>query len=141
MHSDDGHKIDELRGDRPNDDGHRDDLREAAIAAELSTGYRERSESAAWHHVIVRIGRIIVGFLVLFAGLAMMILPGPGLLGIAAGLAILARDFEWAARLLLIVREKANEAKDAATGKTGTVVLIVFALAAAAAGVYWYWLR
>lgn len=118
-----------------------DELREAAIGAELSTGQREQTESAAWHSVIIRIGRITVGFLVLFAGLAMMVLPGPGLLGIAAGLGILARDFEWAARLLLIVREKASEAKDAATGKTGTVILVVLALAAAAAGVYWYWLR
>lgn len=118
-----------------------DDLREAAIAAEISTGHREQTEAAAWHNVVVRMSRIVLGFLVLFAGLAMMVLPGPGLLGIAAGLGILARDFEWAERLLLIVRKKANEAKDAATGRTGTVVLVVLALAAAAAGVYWYWLR
>jgi len=118
-----------------------DELREAAIAAELSTGRREQTASAAWHNVIVRVGRITVGFIVLLAGLAMMILPGPGLLAIAAGLAILARDFEWADRLLLIVRDRASKAKDAATGKTGTVILLVLALAAAAAGVYWYWLR
>jgi len=36
----------------------------------------------------------------LLAGLAMLALPGPGWLTIAAGLAVLAREFSWARRLL-----------------------------------------
>lgn len=36
----------------------------------------------------------VVGGLVVAAGLAMLVLPGPGLLTIAAGLALLALEFE-----------------------------------------------
>lgn len=41
-----------------------------------------------------RAGIAIVGGLVVLAGLAMLVLPGPGLLTIAAGLALLALEFE-----------------------------------------------
>jgi tellurite resistance protein TerC len=40
----------------------------------------------------------IVGGLVLFVGIAMIILPGPAFLVIPTGLAILATQFEWAKR-------------------------------------------
>jgi len=40
------------------------------------------------------------GGLLLVAGAAMLVLPGPGLLVIAAGLALLATEFLWARRLL-----------------------------------------
>jgi hypothetical protein len=43
----------------------------------------------------------VAGFAVLTAGLAMTVLPGPALIVIPAGLAILAREFPWARRLLL----------------------------------------
>ena len=46
----------------------------------------------------------IVGAIVVLAGLAMCVLPGPGLLTVAAGLAILATEFEWAGRLLDFAR-------------------------------------
>lgn len=48
----------------------------------------------------MRIARTISGFVLLGTGVAMLALPGPGLLTIAAGLAILASEFEWARRLL-----------------------------------------
>lgn len=51
----------------------------------------------------VHLKRIVVGILgglVLFVGIAMLILPGPALLVIPAGLAILATQFEWARRWL-----------------------------------------
>ena len=43
-----------------------------------------------------RIVRIIVGSIVLLAGLLMLVLPGPALLVIPLGLTILAIDFPWA---------------------------------------------
>ncbi|MFD0856243.1 PGPGW domain-containing protein, partial [Actinomadura adrarensis] len=43
-----------------------------------------------------RIGVFTVGATVLVGGLVMMIAPGPGLLGIVVGLAILATEFAWA---------------------------------------------
>jgi uncharacterized protein (TIGR02611 family) len=48
----------------------------------------------------MRIVTIVAGFALLAAGIAMLVLPGPGLLAIFAGLAILAREFHWARRLL-----------------------------------------
>jgi uncharacterized protein (TIGR02611 family) len=49
---------------------------------------------------VVRIAKIIAGFTLLIAGAAMVVLPGPGWLTIAAGLAILAGEFVWARRML-----------------------------------------
>lgn len=42
----------------------------------------------------------IIGGVVVLAGLLMMPLPGPGVLVVFAGLAILATEFEWCRRLL-----------------------------------------
>jgi len=47
-----------------------------------------------------RVARIAAGFGLLAAGVTMLVLPGPGWLTIVAGLAVLAREFEWARRLL-----------------------------------------
>ena len=41
----------------------------------------------------------IVGGLLVFAGVLMLVLPGPGILAIAAGLALLALEFEAAREL------------------------------------------
>jgi hypothetical protein len=60
-----------------------------------------------------RVAITIAGFAVLLAGLAMLVLPGPGIVVIIAGLAILATEYVWAQRLLRIAKEKANQAKDA----------------------------
>jgi len=49
---------------------------------------------------VLRYAKIAGGFLLLAAGIAMIALPGPGWLTIAAGLAILAGEFIWARRLL-----------------------------------------
>jgi uncharacterized protein (TIGR02611 family) len=59
-----------------------------------------------------RVGVTIAGFAVVLAGLAMLVLPGPGIVVILAGLAILATEYVWAQRLLRIAKEKANQAKD-----------------------------
>jgi uncharacterized protein (TIGR02611 family) len=42
----------------------------------------------------------LVGSTVLLVGVALLVLPGPGLLIIAAGIAILATEFLWARRAL-----------------------------------------
>ena len=59
-----------------------------------------------------RVAVTIAGFAVVLAGLAMLVLPGPGIVVILAGLAILATEYVWAQRLLRIAKEKANQAKD-----------------------------
>ena len=49
----------------------------------------------------------VIGSIVLIAGLLMLVLPGPGILVIIVGLAILATEFVWAERLLIRARERA----------------------------------
>jgi uncharacterized protein (TIGR02611 family) len=46
----------------------------------------------------------VVGFTVLLIGLAMIVLPGPAIVVIPLGLAILATEFVWARRLLQRVK-------------------------------------
>ncbi len=57
-----------------------------------------------WLRVIARNARrlmvLILGVAVLAAGVAMLALPGPGILVILLGLVILATEFAWAERLL-----------------------------------------
>ena len=48
----------------------------------------------------------IIGFTVLLVGIAMLVLPGPAILVIPLGLAILATEIVWARRLLKRVRDK-----------------------------------
>lgn len=48
----------------------------------------------------------VVGFTVLLAGIAMIVLPGPAFIVIPLGLAILATEFVWARKLLKKVKEK-----------------------------------
>jgi uncharacterized protein (TIGR02611 family) len=91
--------------------------------------HRERSK-------IVRLGFVIVGFTVLLAGIAMLVLPGPALAVIPIGLAILSLEFAWAARLLEVAIEKAEQAKATAKETTRTqriVVAVACVLALAAA--------
>jgi uncharacterized protein (TIGR02611 family) len=48
----------------------------------------------------------VVGSTVLLLGIAMIVLPGPALLLIPLGLAILATEFLWARRLLRQARDR-----------------------------------
>jgi uncharacterized protein (TIGR02611 family) len=83
-------------------------LREAAIAAEYATGEQEETEERARRHVLIRLGTITVGFIVLIAGLAMLVLPGQGILTVIAGLAILSRELPWAERVLEYAKKRAK---------------------------------
>lgn len=60
--------------------------------------------------LITKIVVTIAGLLVLTAGLIMMVTPGPGIVGIAVGLGILATEYHWARRLLHYAKTKAEEA-------------------------------
>lgn len=52
----------------------------------------------------------IVGFTVLLIGIAMLVLPGPAMVVIPLGLAILGAEFAWARRFLRTIREKGTQA-------------------------------
>lgn len=60
-----------------------------------------------------RIAVSVAGFTVLALGVAMLVLPGPGLVLILVGLGILSSEYVWAQRLLRKAKEKAEQAKDA----------------------------
>lgn len=49
---------------------------------------------------------IVIGFTILVAGLAMVVLPGPAIVVVPVGLAILATEFVWARKLLDRVKER-----------------------------------
>lgn len=81
----------------------------------------------------------VAGWTLLVGGIAMMVLPGPGLLGIFAGLAILSQQYEWAERRLAPVKYRAlkGAAESVENGlRIGFSVLgCLFLLACA--GVWW----
>lgn len=60
----------------------------------------------------------VIGFTVLFVGIAMLVLPGPAVIFIPAGLAILATQFAWARNLLKrmksTIRKKQEEGNSSA---------------------------
>lgn len=61
-----------------------------------------------------RVAVLVVGGVLVLGGVAMLVLPGPGLVVIIAGLAVLATEFAWAATLLERAKEQAAKAGDAA---------------------------
>ncbi len=57
--------------------------------------------------------KIVAGFSLLAIGAALLVLPGPGLLTIALGLALLSVEFVWAQRLLDRVKRQTAAVRDA----------------------------
>jgi uncharacterized protein (TIGR02611 family) len=64
-----------------------------------------------------RIGVSIAGLVLVALGLVMLVLPGPGVLLLLAGLAVLATEYVWAQRMLNYAKRKAGQAKDAVLRK------------------------
>jgi uncharacterized protein (TIGR02611 family) len=98
-----------------------------------------RQEHHRRRHVAFRIAWGAAGFLVLLAGLIMLVTPGPAFVLIPVGLAMLALEFEWAERLLERALEAADKAKQRAENATraqrvlgilGTAALIAACVAA-----------
>ncbi len=58
-----------------------------------------------------RLVKIVVGFTLLAVGAIMLVTPGPGLLTIGLGLALLAAEFVWARRLLNRLRQQGDKLK------------------------------
>jgi predicted cobalt transporter CbtA len=56
----------------------------------------------------------VVGFALVLAGLAMVVLPGPGLLVVVAGFAVLGTEYAWAASALERSKSMASRAGKAA---------------------------
>ena len=61
--------------------------------------------------------RIGLGSLLILAGIAMLVLPGPGIVTIIAGLAVMASEVPPAERLMHYLRERFSDALEAAKAK------------------------
>ena len=118
-----------------------DRLREAAIEAEFETGRREDTVEEARAAIHVRLARMTVGSLLLFAGVLMLVLPGPGWLAIAGGLAILAKDVAWAERALERVRKRLPADEDGSVSTPVIVMSVLVAIGAVSLSIWWYLFR
>jgi uncharacterized protein (TIGR02611 family) len=58
-----------------------------------------------------RLVKIVVGFTLLLLGVIMLVTPGPGIVVIGLGLALLAAEFVWARRLLNRLKAQSDRLK------------------------------
>jgi uncharacterized protein (TIGR02611 family) len=100
---------------------------------------QERREVHLQRNRLIRVLYAIVGFTVLLAGLAMLVLPGPAFVVIPIGLAMLALEFTWAETMLQRAIEQGEKAKQKASETTTTqkVLTGIGAALAAAAVAAW----
>jgi uncharacterized protein (TIGR02611 family) len=110
---------------------------------ELIERLEDRREHHREHGTLYRVAFAVAGFTVLLGGIAMLLLPGPALLVIPIGLAMLALEFAWAEEMLETAVEKAEAAGRAAeeTSKkqriVGFVAIGIAVAAAVAAALVW----
>lgn len=98
----------------------------------------ERSGNLGGVSTIRRILLEVLGWLLVVLGIAALVLPGPGLLLLVAGLALLSREYEWARRRVEPVRLRAlRSAADGVETWPRLLVSIGAALALAAVGALW----
>lgn len=88
--------------------------------------------------VIKKVAIQIAGWLLVLVGIAALFLPGPGLLALFAGMALLATQYEWAERRLEPVKQAALRTAADSVSSWGRIalsgLLIVFLVGA---GVVW----
>lgn len=102
-----------------------------AGAAPLDPATAKRRKSIVWRFAV-----LIVGSVVILAGIAIAPLPGPGPMVLGPiGLAILATEFEWARRLLVRVKSGAADFQAHTDRLTGLVSRIWILPVVA---VYWF---
>jgi len=82
---------------------------------------------------------LVAGWLLVFAGVATLVLPGPGLLLLFGGLALLATEYAWARARVEPVKARAMKAAvDGVRTRTRIAVSILSSLAIVAVGVVWW---
>ena len=59
-----------------------------------------------------RLIKVVIGFTVLLLGVIMLVTPGPGIVTIVLGLAILGTEFVWAKKLMKRFEKEANNVKN-----------------------------
>jgi uncharacterized protein (TIGR02611 family) len=103
---------------------------------ELLIKLRERKERHEQRHILYRMAIVVLGFLIVAAGIVMSGpgVPGPGIAVILIGLGLLALEFDWAERLLERAIIWADRAKDRAEETTTAQRVLAGLLAALAVG-------
>lgn len=85
-----------------------------------------------------RIGFEALGWILVVAGIAALVLPGPGLLMVFGGLAILSQQYEWAERRLAPIKYRALKgAAESVETIPRVVASVTGALLLIAAGALW----
>jgi uncharacterized protein (TIGR02611 family) len=123
------------------DDDKKHRLRDAAIDAEFETGRREPTRTAALRQSVKRMARITGASFVVIIGIILLPLPGPGMVVIAIGLAMLSRDVAWADRALQRVRERLPQDADGKIPRSSIVTMVVIGLATMTFSLWWTLVR
>ena len=116
-------------------------VEQAAVEAELETGRQEETVEEAKDAIHVRLARMALGLILLVAGIVMLAIPGPGLVTIGVALAILARDFVWAERVLDRIRDRLPQDDEGELDPRVIVLSVVFFVAGVVAMIWWYVIR
>lgn len=88
-----------------------------------------------WTH---RTALELIGWILVALGLAALVLPGPGLLMVSAGLFVLSQQYAWAERLLQPVKKQAlRAAEEGVRTFFRILVACLSALFGTLLGVYW----
>jgi len=82
---------------------------------------------ASWFQ---RTGSEVLGWLLVVLGIALLVLPGPGMLALVAGIALLAPHYAWARRILDPLHDRAVEAAKQGVSTLSRILV-------GAAGVIW----
>ena len=94
--------------------------------------------------LVYRLVVLAIGSVILLAGVAMLVFPGPGWAAIVLGLLILATEFRWAEILLeplqRLINKLASRAKDP-QARGENIVFVLVAVIAIALGLWWYLAR
>ena len=85
---------------------------EAVARPDLALRLSARKVRHADRNAFYRVGFAVAGFAVLVAGVAMLVLPGPGMLVCAIALGMLSLEFHWAERLLLRTAQLAGSGRE-----------------------------
>lgn len=80
------------------------------------------------HNIIFRVVWVVAGVTVVLAGLAMTVFPGPAIVVLPIGMAMLAAEFTWARRLLEVGIDRGVDAKRYVQRSTAARVLSALAI-------------
>lgn len=127
----DGRPISPTSETPPADTGDTTEERPADDTGDQAFGSKAPQIVKRWRavHLTWQVGVFLVGVAIIVAGIAMLVLPGPGWVAIFLGLAVLGTEFVWAQRVLHWSKKQAtkaaNKALDPKTRRRNMIFLIV----------------